>query len=306
MWKDFLYFSRKERRGIIALVILIALVIAFNFIYPTIQKPHEPIHLNNEKAEKDYNEFVASLKEKKEKEKTTYPTYSFKEKQRNITLQPFDPNTADSLTFVQLGLPAWMAKNIMSYRSKGGKFKKKEDFRKVYGMTDEQFTTLQPWIQIHETSLSKDTVRLITKEYRKDTVQVFKYPAGTVIDLNEADTTELKKVPGIGSGIAKRIVAYRKQLGGFYTINQLSEIDLDVNQLTAWFRIEDGKTNRLNLNKVSIERLRSHPYFNFYQAKAIVEYRKKKGEVNSLKQFSLLEEFTEDDFDRMQHYVCFQ
>lgn len=45
----------------------------------------------------------------------------------------------------------------------------------------------------------------------------YKYPEGTLVDLSEADTTELKKIPGIGSGIARMIVAYRKRLGGFMT-----------------------------------------------------------------------------------------
>ncbi|KAA6334631.1 hypothetical protein EZS27_017077, partial [termite gut metagenome] len=63
---------------------------------------------------------------------------------------------------------------------------------------------------------------------------------------------------------------------------------------------------RINLNETGIERLRAHPYFNFYQAKAIVEYRKKKGRLKSLKQLTLYEEFSEMDFERMEHYVCFE
>ena len=51
-----------------------------------------------------------------------------------------------------------------------------------------------------------------------------KFPAGTVIELNQADTLTLKKIPGIGSTFARRIVGYRELLGGFYTVHQLAEV----------------------------------------------------------------------------------
>ena len=67
-----------------------------------------------------------------------------------------------------------------------------------------------------------------------------------------------------------------------------------------------SEIRRINLNRVGIERLRNHPYINFYQAKALVEYRKKKGILHNLKPFALYEEFTESDLERLSHYVCFE
>ena len=127
-----------------------------------------------------------------------------------------------------------------------------------------------------------------------------------MLNLNHADTTELKKIPGVGSGIARSIVNYRQRLGGFYRIEQLQEIHLDYRQLQAWFTIMPSEIRRINLNRVGIERLRNHPYINFYQAKALVEYRKKKGILHNLKPFALYEEFTESDLERLSHYVCFE
>ena len=123
---------------------------------------------------------------------------------------------------------------------------------------------------------------------------------------NRADTAELKKIPGIGSGIARLIVNYRQRLGGFYQIEQLQEIHLNYRQLQAWFTVTPSEIRRINLNRVGIERLRHHPYINFYQAKALVEYRKKKGALHSLKPFTLYEEFTESDLERLSPYVCFE
>ena len=165
-----------------------------------------------------------------------------------------------------------------------------------------------PYISIStaEKHRVKDTIRLLTHKKAQDSLQYYKYPTGTVIDLNQSDTIEFKKIPGIGSAIARMIVGYRKQLGGFYKVEQLQDIHLPVDKLCTWFSVEEGGTLRMNLNKTGIERLKAHPYINFYQAKAIVEYRRKKGKIQNLDQLKLYEEFSEKDLERISPYVCFE
>lgn len=257
----------------------------------------------------EYQAFIASLEEKEQPHRKPYTSDERREANIPVVLAPFNPNTADSATFRHLGLPAWMAKNILHYRAKGGKFRKAEDFRKIYGITGEQYATLSPYIYIAPEDTVRDTPRRnVPQLYTPQPARVAdaKYPAGTVLDLNRVDTTELKKIPGIGSGIARLIVSYRQQLGGFYRIEQLKDIHLDARLLQAWFNINPSDIRCINLNRSSVERLRSHPYINFYQAKALVEYRKKKGTLTSLKPFTLYEEFTEADLERIGHYVCFE
>ena len=163
--------------------------------------------------------------------------------------------------------------------------------------------------------------------------RVEKYEPGTLVNLNKADTTELKKIPGIGSGIARMIVNYRNRLGGFYKVKkipgigsgiarmivnyrnrlggfykveQLREINLDASQLLSWFSIDEAEIQKIPVNKSSVDRLRNHPYINFYQAKAIVEYRRKHGNLQSLKPLVLYEEFKETDLERIAHYLSFE
>ena len=253
-----------------------------------------------------YEAFAAALQEKEEEWKRRTSAYD-RIPQPPVRLAPFDPNTADSATLRSLGLPGWMARNVVRYREKGGKFRRAEDFRKIYGLTPGQYETLRPYLRIAPEDTIRETVQLYLPPAKADSAaRPFKYPEGTVVDLNRADTTELKKIPGIGSGIARLIAGYRHQLGGFYCIEQLQEINLDCEQLRSWFRIDTAAIQRLNLNKAGIERLRNHPYLDFYQARAIVEWRKKNGKLHSLKPFRLYEEFTEEDFKKLAPYVCFE
>jgi DNA uptake protein ComE-like DNA-binding protein len=299
MWKDFFYFTRSERRGIMVLITLIIIVITVGFLFSEYQEKKEISDTTFSK--KEYDDFHISLHGKRQK-----PMVRSLKEQKEIVLTPFDPNTADSVTLLRLGLSSRIVNNIFRYRAKGGVFKKPDDFKKIYGLTPEQYAGLFPYILIRKFSDKKKANTLIAKQVEKSFSTVYKYPKGTVIDLNQADTTELKKIPGIGKGIAKAIVNYRKRLGGFYSVHQLEEIHLSVTQFAEWFRVKDNNTIRINLNKVNVECLRTHPYFNYDQAQAIVEYRQKKGLLESLQQVTLYKEFTEKDVERMEHYVCFE
>lgn len=317
MWKwlgEFLYYSRGERRGILALLGVALLLLLGGEMYVHLQSKradNPDDRLEQEQAMEEYRAFSASIRKKekegKERRKSRYTAWE--EKDVSPLLAPFNPNTADSATLRQLGLPAWMARNILRYREKGGVFRRAEDFRKIYGLTEEQYTTLRPYIHIPATDSTDQRPSLFLADRRKDSLQqakTLKYEPGTRVDLNRADTTELKKIPGIGSGIARLISGYRQQLGGFYSLSQLEEIDLDYRQLADWFRIDTTAIRRIPVNHTSVDRLRRHPYLNFYQAKALVEYRRKHGPLKSLKPFVLYEEFTREDLERIGHYLSFE
>ena len=151
----------------------------------------------------------------------------------------------------------------------------------------------------------KDTVKQRQSLPKKEYVKAFKYPEGTLVDVNSADTTELKKIPGIGSGIAGSIVRYRERLGGFYALSQLEEVKHVTPELLKWFKLDNDSIRKLEINKASLDKLRAHPYLTFYQAKVIVEHRRKKGQIKSLSQLALYEEFTEKDLERLSAYVSF-
>ena len=126
-----------------------------------------------------------------------------------------------------------------------------------------------------------------------------------VFDLNRVDSLTLMQIPGIGSGIAGMIISYRRQLGGYYAVSQLAEINLDYQQLLPWFEVHEEDITRIPVNRSSVERLRSHPYLNFYQAKEICDYRRLRGPFKSLEELKLLKNFPPAEIERLKPYIIF-
>ena len=71
---------------------------------------------------------------------------------------PFDPNTADSTQLLRLGLQPWQVRNIYKYRARGGVYRKKEDFARLYGLTVKDYRRLEPYIRISEDYLPASTL----------------------------------------------------------------------------------------------------------------------------------------------------
>lgn len=141
-------------------------------------------------------------------------------------------------------------------------------------------------------------------------VRTEKFPVGTVVELNGADTVQLKKVPSIGSTFARRIVKYRDLLGGFSSVDQLGEVyGIDEERfaaLHAWFRVDTTLIRPLLVNKASIKELVRHPYLSYPQAKAIYRLVQQKGQLQGWENLRLLEEFSESDRIRLLPYLSFE
>lgn len=136
-----------------------------------------------------------------------------------------------------------------------------------------------------------------------------KFAKGTVVEINSADTTVLKGVPGIGSTFANRIVKYRNLLGGFCHIEQLKEVygidEAKYELLKDWFSVDTSMISRIQINVLSARELAAHPYISFSQAEVMLKLRKRKGKIKSWDELRFLEEFQEDDYIRLCSYISF-
>ena len=232
----------------------------------------------------------------------------------------FDPNTADSTQLLRLGLQPWQVRNIYRYRAKGGVYRKKEDFARLYGLTVKDYRRLEPYIRISEDYLPASTLvggrgDINDRNYRdysnystykKDSLRYpVKIRKGEHVVLNIADTAMLRQVPGIGAYYAKEIVRYGKWLGGYVSVDQLDEIDNFPKEAKKYFVITDPHPQKLSINKLTLQQLRRHPYINYYQAKAIVDYRRLHGDIKSLRDLRFSSDFTDEDIRRLEPYIAY-
>jgi DNA uptake protein ComE-like DNA-binding protein len=221
---------------------------------------------------------------------------------------PFDPNTADSTQLLKLGLRPWQVRNIYKYRQKGGVYRKKEDFARLYGLTVKEYRELEPYIRISPdyTTPASSLVGEEEEYHERDTL---KYPVKvevpSSVNLNTTDTMLLRKVPGIGEAYARRILSYGQRLGGYVSPEQLREIEDFPEEAIPYFVVQHPKTQKINLNKLTLNQLQRHPYISFYQAKAITEYRRLHGPLHSLQDLKLHKDFPPEAIQRLEPYVEF-
>ena len=295
MFKDFFYIRKSDRKALLFVlcVMTVALVVILLTESRTDSTPQYAADtLQQQRLYGNYDQ---------------EPRYYQTEGGRTVERFPFDPNTADSTQLLRLGLRPWQVRNIYKYRQKGGVYRKKEDFARLYGLTVKEYRELEPYIRISSDYTTPASALLGEEErYERDTL---KYPIKTEVpqsvNLNTTDTMLLRKVPGIGEAFARRIVRYGQRLGGYVSPEQLREIEDFPESAIPYFVVQQPHTQKINLNKLTLNQLQRHPYINFYQAKAITEYRRLRGPLQSLQDLKLLKDFPPEAIQRLEPYVEF-
>jgi len=308
MFRDFFYITKSDRRIILSALVLIGVAIAIIFLAGGKDKAQNSTAIQQANADSIENTAASEVTVGSEA-----PLAS-----ASHELFAFDPNTADSTDLLRLGLSKWQVRNIYKYRAAGGVYRSKEDFARLYGLTVKHYRELEPFIVISDDYQPAATLFPDRKaEYtnggteRHDSVFTHRYPVklteGETIDLATADTALLQRVPGIGSYYARRIVEYRQRLGGYASLSQLDEIDGFPHESLPYFSLSAGSsaTEKLNVNSLSINELKRHPYINFYQARAIVDYRRQNGPLADINELRLLPDFDDAAIDRLRPYVSY-
>ena len=245
-----------------------------------------------------------SIFSQKKASHTKRPVQYYATESRNTERFPFDPNTADSTQLLRLGLQPWQVRNIYKYRAHGGIYRQKEDFARLYGLTVKQYRELEPYIRISSDYRPASTLVGERPKMERDTLRYpVKIQADEHVVLNTADTTQLKKVPGIGSYYASEIIRHGQRLGGYVSVDQLDEIEDFPQTSKQYFVIANAHPKRLNINRLTLQQLRRHPYINFYQAKAITDYRRLHGDIKSLDELRLNKDFPEEAIRRLEPYI---
>jgi competence ComEA-like helix-hairpin-helix protein len=309
MWKlftSYFNFTRKERKGVIyAILIIIAIALLPNFFRFFVKD--QPV--NSSEFSKEISILEANSKKQKNsvKNKEEYfddytPSYT-KDISKKAELFYFDPNTASENDWVRLGIKRKTAQTIQKYISKGGKFYKPEDIRKIYGLRETDAERLIPYISIislkKEPTANPDKFHQTIIFQNKNLIQP--------IDINTADTSGFIALPGIGSKLSKRIVAFRKKLGGFYSVGQIAETynlpDSTFQKIKKYLQLGSKAIKKININLATADELKAHPYISYSIANAIVQYRQQHGdfkEINELKKIMLI---SDEFLDKASPYL---
>ena len=169
-------------------------------------------------------------------------------KARRMESFAFNPNTVTLGELVRLGLSERQAEVVLNYREKGGRFRTKADFARMYVVSDSLFERLEPFIDI------------------------------PLLELNTADSAALVELRGIGPYYARRILSYRDSLGGYYTPEQLLEIrGIDSSRyagLAESIRADSSRIRPLRLWDLPEDSLARHPYLGRQAAHSIARYRR--------------------------------
>ena len=286
-----LVFSERERRGILLFIILNLLIVFAPAIYWNL-----PFVNDAKKLLRIENIPTGLLHQKSD---SIMPWSAIKN--TPVTLFYFDPNTASENEWKKLGLNEKTAKTIRRYLEKGGRFKNKEDIRKIYGLSFSLADSIIPYVTIEKKSFNPLENRSCGFQKNQPSLK---------IEINSADSATFEKLYGIGPALASRIVKYRTKLGGFFTVEQMGEVwglpDSVFVKLQQRLICNEQNVIKLNINEATYEQLKSHPYFGFSVARALVRYREQHGNFSALEDVQRILSIDEEKYNKIIPYLKLQ
>jgi len=271
-------FSKAEQNGIIVLCAILLLLFFFRFLS---SKYHTGTlsFISTENSVMD--SFLLQQQHYFDSINALYARENFYEKgKKKQVFNPFDfcPDTMKTNDWMRLGFTEKQSSQIVNYQSKGGKFFKKEDLKKLYCVSEDAYRTLEPHIYISSAKKAN--------EKQESPNLALKYMPR--LELNEADSSDLLIISGIGTKTASLIISYRTKLGGFVHIDQLKEVKyMDEERfakIEPYLYVNPDNIKKINVNEATFTVLVKHPYIDDYLAKTIVNHRDKKGKYASLEE----------------------
>ncbi|MBW8686626.1 ComEA family DNA-binding protein [Chitinophaga rhizophila] len=276
LWSVYCRFSKKERQGIIILLVLTITCAAM----PALWEYHTPpaIFLEQDSL---FRADVRALRD-------VYlgnavASRNMDSGRSKVERFHFDPNMLDTTGWMALGVSRQTAMTIQRYRMKGGRFRRKEDLLRIYGLPPALGKELLPYVSIPAGFKERDTTGLRQLKQRNISYVRRRFPA---LDINTADSAQWESLPGIGPVLAARIVRFREKLGGFYAIGQVGETfglpDTTFNKIQPYLIMNKVSLKKLDINQTDEKSLAQHPYIRYKLARLIVLYRSNHGPFRRL------------------------
>ncbi len=313
--KEYFTFSQKERRAVILLAVAAVLFALLPAMFPFLVKDEMELVIDtsteNQLAQLkiilERNEYRKSDEQNDQLYEPKYASASRYTKDEPVgELFYFNPNTATADEWQRLGLREKTIKTILNYRNKGGKFYKPEDIKRIYGLHEAEVERLLPYVQIEKASGNKNE-SVSFSEAVAEKKSVTGETRNFVIDINTADTTEWKKLYGIGSKLSQRIINFRTKLGGFATVEQVGETfglpDSTFQAIKPKLMVKSSSIKQINLNNATLDELKTHPYIKYAIANAILQYRNEHGHFKSVADLQKLGAIDEQLLRKISPYL---
>lgn len=285
-------FSHAQTTGFLVLLPLIFLIIFSSTIYRSLRPETQ---LDHTAAYKELDSLIAEWEDKTD----SLPAVEKK------SLFAFNPNTVTKEELLSLGFSTSLASRLLNYRAKGGVFRKETDLLKLYGMDSMLYVQLVPFMQLPASEITAKNYPQNQKAFVTAKRELARF------DINQADTTQLKAIYGIGSKLATRVVRYRSSLGGFINTQQLYEVwgldSIAVTHLIQVSFIDHHFTPAtLKVNKATEKELAAHPYLSKTIAKSIVTYRFQHGKFSSPSDLEKVQTLDMRTIQKIAPYLSFE
>jgi competence protein ComEA len=287
--RDFFTFSALEKKGLALLIVLLLMITGLNYFlaHHTPEIPARDIAL----LEKELRSFEQQLTRNNDDtiRKTDWPAAMFERPAEEFL---FDPNTATASELIRLGMSSRLTRTLLSYRKHGGRFYRKEDLKKIYG--------LEPQLYARLASLVRIDAPLPPTAIRSASVMI-------TVNVNAGDSADFEKLSGIGPVLARRIVRYRSLLGGFYTTTQIKEVygisDSLFSALVPRLTTDTSLIVKINVNTATEKELARHPYIGKYTAGGILRYRNRVKTIKSLDELTTHGILTRENQEKLKKYL---
>ncbi len=236
-WRNLTSFTKRERKGsLIFIILILATLLAGKFVPEYIEK--KPWYIIEDSA--TVNLWIKNIK-----------------KQQELSLHKFNPNKVTIEELYDMGIPSSLASGWVKYIDAGGRFYRKTDLRKIYGMPDTLFAKLEPYAQIPKKQKDKYF-------YQEEPSRTGHKP-GPLKEFDPNTFTKQKLIgAGIKPGIAENIINYRNAGGNFKNKKDLLKIyAIDssyFNRIKSYLKLNTEveqiiKIDSVELNSASVEEL---------------------------------------------------
>lgn len=284
--KSYFIFNKQERSGILFLVLLITGLLSVYYFVDFSKENILDISSPEISAIQKQIDSLRTLEIERRKPK------SF----------PFNPNYITDFKGYTLGMNTEEIDRLKRYRDEGKWINSKSDFKRVTNVSDSLLKKISPYFKFPEWITNPESSKKSNfKNYSEKTFE-------QKTDLNKATVIQLQKVNGIGDVLSKRIITYRKKLGGYTSDIQLYNVyglnPQTVSRTLNEFTVKTPKKiNTMNLNTVSASDLATIPGISFELAKIIWEYRVLRGGINSFSELENIEKLSIRKLEGIQLYL---